>query len=184
MPAHRPAPGDTFNGHHGLQDRGLFFLLVHAGVALPAVAVGRHFVPGSDRILGQPWAALDCAPTGTEGHGRVVTLEQIGNAPPGGARAVLEMAVDARVPPRARVDHFVHGFVALIAVGHRELGALFEVEHERDRQPAPTGPPYRWRPASIALEISHRPVSLTAAYSALMLRSFTTLAQRTNSRSR
>ena len=48
MPAHRPAPGDTFNGHHGLQDRGLFFLLV-------GLSLDMH------GILADPWRILGVA---------------------------------------------------------------------------------------------------------------------------
>ena len=90
-------------------------------------------VPGSDRVLGQPWAALDCAPTGTEGHGRVVPLEQVGNAPPGGARAVLEMAGIHDVLAKSQGSSNPHNVVKATMDGLKRLREFDKIAAARNK---------------------------------------------------
>ena len=59
--------------------------------------------------------ALDRTPAGADGDLHAVRVEQVHDAPPRGARAVLEMAVDAGVRAVEPMHDLIDRFVGRIA---------------------------------------------------------------------
>src|ERR1700693_3914149 len=110
-------------------------------MAFPAPAMRRDLVPAPHRVLGKHRQALDGASAGADGRFRAVPLQQIHDAPPAGAAAVFEMAVDGWIgsADEALLD-FVDGLVLAVAVGDGVFGAFLEIDDERDRDPCAARP--------------------------------------------
>jgi hypothetical protein len=83
-----------------------------------------------------------------------MALEDIHDAPPPGAGAVLEMTFHAGIR-RADdlLDDVVDALVPLVALSDRELGALLDIDDKRDRDARIVGPANRRRSPAIAEEI-------------------------------
>ncbi len=141
----------------------------------------RDLVPAPHRILGQQWQALDGSPRGADGRLRAVPLQHIHDAPPAGAAAVFEMAVDRRVGPTDEtLLDFVDGLVLAVAIGDGVFGALLEIDDERDRDPRAARPARVGRRPGITEQITARNHHMTPSFctssrtSCLMLRSIAT----------
>src|SRR4051794_25017838 len=102
-------------------------------MTLPTPAMRRDFVPTRHRVAGKLRRALDRAPARADRYFDTMRIEQIHDAPPGRTRAVLEMALDARVRTFKPMRSFVDAFIDGIAIRNREFPALLEIDHQRNR---------------------------------------------------
>jgi len=157
VPADGPHAGRVADGGDGAGDDGALVFLGHVGVALPAIGVRADLVAAGADVAGEPGRALERTGRSAERRLDAAAVEQVGEAPVGGAGAVLEMALHQQVR-RARdlVDDLVDALAGLVAVGEAELGALLDVHHERDREPRPARPARVERRAAVAPEIPRR----------------------------
>ena len=96
--------------------------LAHAGVALPSPAMRGDFMPARDRVPRELRRALDRAAAGADRRLDAVASKHVHHAPPSGARAIFEMAVEAEVgqPVEAMLD-LVDRLVAIVAIADRDI---------------------------------------------------------------
>ena len=138
-----------------MRDAAAFLRLVEPIMAFPSPAVRRDLVPAAEGIASQHWQPLDSSPGGAECRLRLVAFEKVHDAPPAGAGAVLEVAVDGGI--QAADDpllDLVDGLVLGVAVGNGIFGAILEVDDERHRHPRPARPTRIGRGAAIAQQIA------------------------------
>ena len=147
--------------------RSPFRRLVEPIMAFPSPSVRRDFVTAADGIAGQHRQALDRPPGRADGHLCAVAFEKVHDAPPAGAGAVLEMAVDRgiRAADDALLD-LIDGLVLGIAVGNRIFRTLLEIDDERHRHPRPARPTRIGQGAAIAQQIAARRSHTTPSFTA------------------
>src|SRR5438128_9290800 len=126
MPADRPLPGGLRDRRDSTGDGLALGRLPHSGVALPTPPMRRDFVPARNRIAGKLGRPLDRASAGTDRRFDIVGVEQVHDTPPRRARAVFEMALDARVRPFEPMRRLVDAFIDRVAIRDGELPALLE----------------------------------------------------------
>ena len=158
VPPHGRRPSRVGDRSHRARYRCAFGAFVHTGMALPAPAVARHLVAACHRIARQPGRACNRPPAGIQRARCPRLVQRTHDAPVARARAVLEVAVAARI---GRVAHFVgdlvHRLVAVVAVGDRKLGTLLDVHHERHRDARAVRPAGIRQARAIAQEVAFHP---------------------------
>ncbi len=107
-------------------------VVVRAGAPAPAVA--RALVARGDDRPGERGRALDRAAAHPEGREAPVLVERAKDPPDAGAHAVGELLLGALVPAPGLDDaaDLGHALGERVAVGHRPLRALLEVDDQRD----------------------------------------------------
>jgi hypothetical protein len=164
--ASRPADGGrALDRGDGARDAAALLGLVEPIMAFPSPSVRRNLVPAADGIASQHRQPLDSSPGGADRRLDVVALEKVHDAPPAGAGAVLEMAVDGgiRAADDALLD-LVNGLVLGVAIGNGIFGALLEVDDERHRHPRPVRPTRIGPRSPIAQQIAARRSHTTPSF--------------------
>ncbi len=157
MPADRRDAGRARQRRVRAPDALALLGLPEIRVRFPAPPVAGDLVTALARVAHEPGNALGRASAAGEGRGDARGIERVDDAAVARARPVVEVGAQAEIGRALdELADLVHGFVALVAVGERQLGALLHVDDERHRQVRPVRPGGSWRPVAVAAQIARR----------------------------
>src|SRR5712691_440029 len=148
-------------------------------MTFPAPAMTLDLVAALRRVLADPRRRFQRPGAGVQRERDAKSIGELADAPVAGARAVFEVAFQAEVRRAFDLLHrLVDRLVALIARRDEELGALFDVEHDRHRDPRAVRPAHVRVAVGVAAQIPGHAAALAHNASAARCAS-----RRTSSRS-